>query len=96
MLIPNHYKKSAPKYGGPQLRTESGPIGITPDTEVLTKSGWIRIDQIADHRDELLTLNAKQMVLVYETPVFVAIEDFSGNLIHFSTQRIDALVAEEI
>ena len=92
MLIPNHYKKSEPKFVGPRLKTESGPIGITPDTEVLAKTGWIRVDQIADHKDELLTLNAKQMALVYETPVFVAIEDFSGSLIHFSTQRIDALV----
>lgn len=62
------------------------------DTEVLTRRGWKRFDQIDLGIDEFATRNQESKSFEWQKGTYFHKEEWRGNLIHFTSRTVDLLV----
>jgi len=84
-VLPNAVDPTEPQFI-PKLeksdRIRIGWLGgscMTPDTEILTDSGWKRFDEL-DQTEKVATLNTENNLLEYHKPTGYICEPFEGNL----------------
>jgi len=65
---------------------------ITPESEVLTDSGWKRIDQVDIHQDYLLTKNPDTNEAFFEKPESMFSGHYTGKMYHSRHQSLDFMV----
>ncbi|HEV2036896.1 MAG TPA: hypothetical protein VGU71_22320 [Candidatus Dormibacteraeota bacterium] len=63
------------------------------DTEVLTKRGWLRFDQVDIANDEFATRNQVSHAFEWETATYFHQADYSGEMIHLTSRTLDLLVS---
>lgn len=69
------------------------PYCYSSDTEIYTKSGWKRFDELT-YMDEVLACN-KEGDGYFETPKEIIWQRYKGQMFHFKGPRIDLLVTPE-
>ncbi len=62
------------------------------DTEVLTKRGWLRFDQVNTETDEFATRNQTSKAMEWQKAFYFHEADFAGNMIRFHSRTLDLLV----
>jgi len=62
------------------------------DTEILTENGWKSYTTISKDMN-LITLNSKTREIEYQKPTEIIVEEYNGELLHFSANYMDLLVS---
>lgn len=63
---------------------------VDSETEVLTKQGWLKITKSNQKEIAVWNLNTKQ--ITFEMPSEFHVGEFSGNMLHFTSNQLDQLV----
>lgn len=76
---------------------QSGKVCFHPETEVLTRNGWIRIDRLTGV-EEVCSARLSDdggCELDWEVPLALTSRDFSGELVHLKNEGIDLRVTPD-
>ena len=65
------------------------------DTEILTRRGWLRRDQIDVSREEFATRNPVTKALEWQKSSGLVVRDYVGRMYRFSSRALDLLVTED-
>jgi hypothetical protein len=79
------------------LPRQTGKVCFHPETEVLTRNGWIRIDQLTG-QEEVCSARLSDdggCELEWERPLHLTTRDFDGELVHVKNEGIDLRVTPD-